>query len=495
MKDRIIDILRIHKEERLVALLMFIYSVVLNAMCVCAYYSKFCVLTDDYHKLFVRTFRISGFDPLTYEVLSDWSTAYNVYRHPLLAFFMWPLSQINSALMWLTGKNWATIITAVVLVFCSFYSGVFLWRILRNVVSLSKQQAGILTAFYFSLAFVMLSSMVPDHFVMSQFCLLLTIWLAGEKLRRGSALNMWQTIGLFVLTAGVSLNNGLKIFLAAFVTRRSRFFRPGYLLLAIALPAALMWGFACWEYKTFVWPKEMARAEVRARNDREAKRKLTVEVVDSLKKNKLITLDADKATKVDSAKVDAEVKRIRNERAKAKYRADHKKIWNRNAGKPIAKDGFMKWTDTSTSRIDVAVENLFGEAVQMHRDNLLGDVLKNREVIVRYSAPWSYVNYTVEAMIVALFLFGIWCGRRRLFLWTALSFFLMDMTLHMGLGFGINEIYIMSVHYLFVVPIAMAYAMKNNPSYARVMNIVVSALALWCVIWNLAMIVQYLFVL
>jgi hypothetical protein len=42
-----------------------------------------------------------------------------------------------------------------------------------------------------------------------------------------------------------------------------------------------------------------------------------------------------------------------------------------------------------------------------------------------------------------------------------MSSFLMDMTLHMGLGFGINEIYIMSPHYLFALPIAIGYLVKQ----------------------------------
>ena len=31
------------------------------------------------------------------------------------------------------------------------------------------------------------------------------------------------------------------------------------------------------------------------------------------------------------------------------------------------------------------------------------------------------------------------------------------MVLHLGLGFGINEVYIMSPHWLFVLPLAMAF--------------------------------------
>ena len=48
-----------------------------------------------------------------------------------------------------------------------------------------------------------------------------------------------------------------------------------------------------------------------------------------------------------------------------------------------------------------------------------------------------HVSYT---HLVLLFIGGIWCGRRSRFLWMALGGFAFDMFLHMGLGFGINEV-------------------------------------------------------
>lgn len=200
---------------------------------------------------------------------------------------------------------------------------------------------------------------------------------------------------------------------------------------------------------------------------------------------------ADTIANKDEASVNKAVKRIKQQRAEAKYRADHRMIWNRNTGKPFAKGEFMRWTDKTTSRWDTAVENLFGEAIQLHQAYPLGDVLRNRPVFVRYSGLWKNVNYAVEGAIVLMFLIGIWCGRRQLFLWTAMSFFIMDMTLHMGLGFGINEIYIMSAHYLFVIPIAMAYMIRRiegRKSLAGYMTVFISQLALWCFVWNMTVI-------
>lgn len=479
---KVLNILKIYREERWIALAATIIFALLNSLTVIRYYGTFSQLTDNYHKLFVQTFRVSGFDPLTYEVLSNWCTAYNVYRHPLLAFFMWPLNQINQGLMLLTGTNFATIVAAIFLVVCSVYSCLFLFRIFTRVVEIRKVSAYILCFFYFGFAYIMLSSMVPDHFIMSMTALLLTLYIAGMKLKRGSALNAWQTILLFFFTAGISLNNGLKVFLAALVTRRKKFFRPGFLLLAVALPSLLMWGFARWEYRTYVWPKEMARHEIKMRKDREHTAQIRSQVRDSIGAK-------------DSAAVEKMVRKIKQQKAVETYRANRKKIWNRNTGKPFAKGEFMRWTDKTTARIPVCVENLFGEAIQLHEQNLLGDVLRNRPVIVRYSYA---ANYIVEAAIVLLFVLGVWFGRKSRFLWTALSFMLMDVALHVGLGFGINEIYIMSAHYMFVLPIATAFLVKASESASgsrrwasSAVTVLILLLALWCWIWNVRLILQY----
>ena len=345
------------------------------------------------------------------------------------------------------------------------------------------REAYVLTALTFSMAFIMLSAMVPDHFIMSMFALTLTLYLSGKKLRNGSALNMWQTIALFILTAGISLNNGLKVFLTALVTRRKRFFEWRFLLLAVILPCAMIWGFARWEYRTYVWPKEMARNEVKAKKNREYTEKIRQQARDSIGSQ-------------DSLAVEALTKKIKNQKAKEKYRRDHQKIWNKNTGKPIAKGEFMRWTDKTTSRWDVALECLLGEGIQLHKDYLLGDVLRNRPLIVRYDTSniLGYINYLAEAVIVLLFLIGVWMGRKKIFLWTAMSFLILDMALHMGLGFGINEIYIMSAHYLFVLPIAIAYLFKALEARKRSYMAVTAACALtavWCFVWNITNIIGY----
>ena len=409
MIKKAFEIFKIKREERWQALVALLLFIVLNALTIIKYNSQFTQLSDNYHKLFVKTFHVAGFDPLTYAVVSCWDTEYNVYRHPLLAFFMYIPNLINQALIALTGINCVQYIVAIILVFCAFYSFIFLYRIFREVIGLKSCDATLLSAFYFSFAYVMVSAMVPDHFIMSMMLLLMTLYISGICMQKGRRLTTWQTVVLFVLTAGVSLNNGLKTFLAALFTNGRKFFRPKYLLLGIILPAALMWAVARVEYRTFVWPKEMARHEMRMKKSEEAKQMIYKQYRDT-------------AQVKDSAQVEAAVKAIIQKKAQAKYVRDHKQIWNRNTGKPIAKGEFMGWTDITTSRTETALENLFGEAIQLHRQHLLEDVLRSRPVIVGYD---SAINYIVEGIILLLFALALFLRRILHTLLIFLGFYLL----------------------------------------------------------------------
>ena len=430
------DILRIRREERWIALAALLVFVLLNALTICKYGSLFIQPDENYWNLFIGRFRVSGYDPVTYYVLSDWEARYNVYRHPLLAFFMYPPYLLNQLLLQLTGLNWVQVVTALLLIFSSLYSFLFLYRIFREIIEVGKGDAVLLSALYFSFAYIMVATMVPDHFVLSMMMLLLTLYVAGRQIRNGEKMGRLQTIWLFIFTAGISLNNGIKVFLANWFVNGKRFFHPLNLLLAVVVPAVLLWLFCRWEYKTFVLENEKARHALKIQQRKEKKEKeialrKAAAQADSIRKSQGDTIPV-------------------GTRKTVKKRAPY-------TGKPIGKGEFLRWTDITTSRWDTTVENLFGESLQLHEQYLLGDVFRRRPIIVRYDHWW---NYAVEAVVVLLFLVGIWCGRRSRFLWLTLSFMATDMALHMGLGFGINEIYIMSPHYLFALPVAMAFLLR-----------------------------------
>lgn len=448
---KVFHIFKIQKEERWLALIIFALLTILNGLVIAKYNAPFTQITNDYYKNFIRHFCISGFDPLTYWVLSDWSAAYNVYRHPLLAFYMYVPYLINMGLMKLTGYNCALYIAVIIQMFCAFYSMVFLYRIFREVIELGKWASHALTLLFFSFGYVMASAIVPDHFVISMLLLILALYVSGRRMKNHHDFKIWQSVLYFLLTAGTSLNNGLKIFFSALFVNGKRFFRPKHLLLAVILPAGLLWGFCHWEYRTYVWPNEMARKEAKAKKE---------------------------AAKKDSIQ---KAKQLAKEKAKKKRGSKQ--------GTPLTKVGFMSWTDISTSRTESVVENLMGESIQLHSDYLLGDELRHRPMIVKYRYWW---NYAVEGAISLLFLAGIWYGRKSKYLWLVLSYFALDMVLHIGLGFGINEVYIMTAHWIYALPIAMGFLVKNAPiRFRKYLVGIVAAIALYLIIYNGSLIVGY----
>ena len=474
------NIFKIRKEERWLALGVFLYTLMLNALVIIKYYDRFTKLSNNYRSLFVKTFHISGFDPLTYEVVSKWTTSYNIHRHPLLAFFMYIPNQINQALIMLTGHNCVQFVVAAILVFCAFYSFIFLYRIFREVLDLQRFDASALTIFTFSFAYVMVASMVPDHFIMSMFILIMTLYISGLKMKKHLPLSRWQTILLFVFTAGVSLSNGVKTFLAGMFTNGKRFFRPLNIILVVVVPSALIWVFSNYEYQTLEYPRWHSRQVAKLR-------------LDEKHKKKVFEMYKDTAHITDSAEIAFNVNNILSRQAVDAYRKKQQSPNVAHQGEPIAKGEYIGWTDISTPRIMTVVENLFGESILLHQNYLLGDTLTGRPVIVHYK--WIF-NYVIEGIIVILFALGLFCGRKNKFMWMAVSFMAFDMLLHLGLGFGINEVYIMSPHWAFVITIVIAcLAKKLNDRKLVAFRTLICCLAAYLLIYNTALIVEYLTIL
>ncbi len=476
------DMFCVKKEERLLMGGILIFLLFLHALVICKYYGMFSKIDTRgfYWPLFIHNFHVSGFDPITYSVVSKWSAGYNVYRHPLLAFFMFVPYLVNQGLMYVTGQNCAMFVVAALQTFWGFYGMLFFYRITRDLIGLGRRMATLITLFFLSFAYVMLSAMVPDHFIISMMLLLMVLYISGRKMQSGRQMTLMQSILLFVVTAGVSLNNGLKVYLSSLFVNGRRFFRPLNLFVGVLLPAALIWGFSRWEYATFVWPQETARHKVNQKRE-EAKRKKAYEMkVAQARKDSVMMANGDTATVMARKAAEA---------AAADKKAEEKKKRGPKRGAPISNGEFMSWTDVTSSRLSATVENLFGESIQLHPDYLLGDVLRSRPMIVHYRWWW---NYAIEAVIAALFVAGIFFGRRRKFLWLVLGCFGMDMALHVGLGFGINEVYIMSAHWIFAVPIAIACIVPRVGKRCRQgLAVLLSLITLYLYIYNVSLLIKY----
>ena len=92
-----------------------------------------------------------------------------------------------------------------------------------------------------------------------------------------------------------------------------------------------------------------------------------------------------------------------------------------------------------------------------------------------------------------LFAAGIWYGRRSRLLHLVLSWFAFDMTMHIIFGFGLNEVYIMTAHWAFIIPIATAFVLKNSGArFSRYARILTLLLTIWLWAYNGWLIADYL---
>ncbi len=455
---RLFSIFKVRRDERLPAAVAAAVAVALNALFVLKMHAVFTPLRPaaEMQRVMLRHFGVAGYDPLTLITVSSWIDIYNVERHPLLAFLIAPLSLLNSGLARLTGADCALFIAAALMSACAFYSFVFIRRIFTDVMELRRADANLLTVLFASFAYVMVISFTPDHFGFSQCMLLIVLYVAGMRIRKRRAVPTWQMAVLFLFATGITTTNCVKAALMQLVVNGKKFFRPRNLLLGIGVPALLLWGFCKFEHKVFVAPIDKVRHEARLK--RQAARQ--AEEARAMK----LYAQADSATRAELAK------------KMVKKRVAPK------AGRPISNDGMMRWSDVTTPRWPTIVENLMGEPLQLHGRYLLGDVLRSRPVFVEYEYA---ANYIAEAMAALLFLVGVACGLRSRFLWLALGWFAFDMTLHLGLGFGINEVYIMSPHWLFVFPVAMAFAFRRAEGKPLVaLRVAVGCLAAWLLAYN-----------
>ena len=458
---RVFGLFRVKPEDRVQAMVALAVIIALNVLFIYRLHELFLQPGfGPYWRVFERELHLSGYDPYTYLTVTDWDVVYETHRHPLLAFLVWPLWLFNQGMTWLTGVNCVQYIVAVPVVVSSLYSYIFLFRIFREVIRLRHDDATLMTMFTFSMAYILLSVIVPDHFTISMFLILLTLYISGICIKKGREFQWWQSAILFFIMAGVTLSNGVKVFLAGFFVNLKDFFRPKYLLLAVVLPAILLLGIAVWEHHTFVEPRQQAREAMKQRKAEEEKTRV--------------------AQMSPEARARFEAKKAKREMVLQRQAA--------KTGKPMEDKGFLKWTDISTSRWQTVYENLFGEAIQFHRQHFLEDTLVGRPVFVPYLSWFSYV---VEAIVVLLSLVGIWFGRRNRFLWLCLSCLAMDMGIHLVLGFGINEVFIMAPHFLFVLPIATAFLLREVKGHSIRLTIV--ALTAYLLTYNGILLTHFLF--
>lgn len=435
----------LRKEERPVALVALVVFVLLNAMLIYNHYDSF---TRGAHvgfwSVFYNHLGMSGYDVFSLIFISCMRLHWNALRHPLFVAVLLPLYWINHTIMPPTEFNFAVFLMAAVLVACDVWGVILLHRILRDIVGCTRKDTLWLIALFYGFAHIMITTMVPDHFALSLPLLLLTLLLTGRKLQEGKRFTYLQQALLFMLTAGITLTNGVKVALAAWFAAGKKVF-SWRSIASFVVPTLLLALVVVWQQKAIVEPQEQGIKRIEA----------------AIKKK-------------DPGRVD-----------KLKEHNDFVKQQN---GQALAeKVPLLEWSDMTTSRWKTVVHNLFGESLQLHRDHLLEDVQQTRPVFVGYSHRF---NYFVECVVLMLLLAGAWVARRSKFFLVVVSWFGFDMLMHIGFGFGINEVYIMTAHWAFIIPIAIGYLLSRKPEVQA--RSLVAFLALWMWIYNATIICGYL---
>lgn len=435
----------LRKEERPIAGVALVVFAALNALLIANHWQSF---TRGAHvgfwSVFYNHLNMSGYDIFSLIFISCMRLHWNALRHPLFVVVLLPLFWLNRLIMPPTEFNAAVLLMAALLVAADVWGAVLMHRLLRDVVEVRRVDAALLTALFYGFAHVMIATMVPDHFALSLPLLLLTLLIAGRKLKEGKPMKLWQSALLFFLTAGVTLTNGVKVALAAwFVNGRKVFSWRS--IAAFVVPTLLLGAIYVWQQDSIVDPQE----------------------------RKIKRIEAAVAKK-DPARI-----------AKLNEHNDFVKQQN---GEALTKNvPLLEWSDITTDRWQSAVDNLFGESLQLHRDYLLEDVQQTRPVFVQYRSAF---NYVVEALLVVLLAVGAWTARREKFFLMVLAWFGFDMLMHMGFGFGLNEVYIMTAHWAFIIPIAAGYILRRSNSMAP--RVLVAALAVWLWAYNAAIVIGYL---
>lgn len=405
----------IRPSERLSALLFLVVILVCQYLIISKFWCLFANYSPESFNQFLRNFHMSGFDPITYDVVTQWHEGYDILRHPILALAVYPLFLLNKLLWSLTGCNCVQIIMGVILTFCGFYSAVFVRRIMTDVIGIKPLFSTVSSLFFLGFAYVIVSIIVPDHFCLSMFCLTLTTYQAGIKIRAKEKFSVVEALTLFLLTAGITLSNGAVVLLIIFIVNGKAYFDWHFLL------------------KTAVFPILLLLA--------------------------LVIVQKSFSPELQSKK-----------------------------GNLVAQQ--MGWTHSEMPRMKILQENFFGESLQLHRKHVLGDVLNKRPLIVEYS--WDIQNY-VTILIEILLLLGIVLALRDRFTLILLGILGFNLLLHIVMAFAIDEVYIMTAHWAFVIPLAIAPLFRLRSRWAVwILFIIIASLTIYLYIYHGYLLHRYL---
>lgn len=395
---------------------------------------------------------VSGFDSYVYLTIQKWHICYSTMRHPLLSPLLYPLALINQGLHGILGIDCKEYITAVVWVLLDSLSFLFLFKTLRRSQGIRLYDSVMLATLFFSLAYVMLAAIYPDHMALTIFTLSAALYYYSRCIRENSQPSILKASLLFIISAGITATNGIKIMIADGMASLPNIKRIATRMSILGIMALLLYGAHHLQEEHIVKPAAAARQKA---------------MLSKMKAN-------------------------------PEYAMRQKARWQSNAtfkDKQVAKGKLFEFTDITVPRIPSLIDNVFGEGILLHREHLLQDPhgkgMARRPLFIPYSSTLPYI---AEALLLMLLAAGIIIGIRDRVLWLPLSWFILDMIVHVGFNFAIHDVYIMTAHWALVFPVAISCIIRrlqHNRRFANAASAFLSVLTLYLLCHNLSLLTAF----
>lgn len=408
------NIFKVRKGERCFFIIALIVFITMNATFIRSHYPAFTQANNGHigaYALFGNKLNLSGYDPFTYMTITQYTTRYELNRHPLITIFLYPLYLINHWIMTTFDFNAAMFIIAIFVILASVYSALFMTRILQELMKLKRKDAYWLTALLFSFGSIMTSSISPDLFIFSMFMLTLSLYVFGKAIINHRTVAWYKTAFLYLFTTGITITNGVKVLIGMLFVNGKKAFRARSLFLNFILPSVIIIIASYIQYENLYLPK--------------------------LENDKRIFTQKQEKDPAQMAKEDS-IARFKRELINGKQHTDVP---------------YFNLINTDVDHWNCTLEWFFGESIQMHQDYPLVDIYMGRPMVVHYRHWW---NYAIEVFMVMLFFVGIWIGRRNKNIQMLVSWFAIDIIIHIILGFGLDEANINGCHWMFFIPVALS---------------------------------------
>lgn len=176
-----------------------------------------------YHIDQTQNFSLFGYDTYGYtigEALIPYKLLFFKLRHPLFAFWLFPISLIAFLPKWLLGIASVLPVFTIASNIAISLSISLVWRICAYLNPNSIKGNIVFVFLYFSFAQIMILSFAVESFTFSSLALLAYIVYAWLPQRR---MNDYEQNIFFALIAGITLTNGAKFILAQWQTSKGLF--------------------------------------------------------------------------------------------------------------------------------------------------------------------------------------------------------------------------------------------------------------------------------